>query len=140
MKSWYQKLRGKWLYVLTARVAFYVPELALPDMRVFSLAGKPIARVERDLLTLLPGYAWDGCTVIGRIVETAGTLRASLVHDFLYQLAEQPRFVVPYSQAQVDGTFRRYLPCLAKPIYYLGVRLFGRFFYGDEQESLVIRN
>lgn len=66
------------------------------------------------LLTLNAGYAWDG--VSGTVVDTNKNLRASLVHDALYQLIRQNYLsLIPYrNQADLlfkailieDGTWR----------------------------------
>lgn len=97
-----------------------------------------MARVRGDYLIMSESYAWDGCTIVGRVIETPSTLRASCLHDFLYQLAEQPDYEVPYKQSQADKAFLRYLPFWAKPLWYLGVRLCGWAFYGDDTPSLKI--
>jgi len=34
-----------------------------------------------------PGYTWDGCS--GPTVDTANTMAAGLVHDFLYQMVRE---------------------------------------------------
>lgn len=36
------------------------------------------------MLTILKGYAWDGCS--GPTIDTKDTMRGGLVHDALYQL------------------------------------------------------
>lgn len=124
------------MYELTREMGYHVPELNLPEMKAYSLKGKLMARAQGGFLIISPGYAWDGCTAIGRLVETSETLRASCLHDFLYQLAEQPDYEVPYTQRMVDKAFLRYLPLWAKPLWYLGVRLCGWVFYGDTEQSL----
>ena len=44
----------------------------------------PFLRLETDgLLTISPGYSWDGAS--GPVVDTSEVMRASLVHDALYE-------------------------------------------------------
>ncbi len=142
MSTWYQKSNTDWVYTLTAALGYHVPELRLADMDIRTLAGKLIATVRGGWLIIHEGYSWDGCSVIGRIIETEGTLHASCLHDLLYQLAEQgDAFRVPYCQRDADKAFKRYLPWWAQLIWYGGVRVFGSLYYGDVSPSLkVIRN
>lgn len=139
MSSWYQKSNADWVYTLTQALGYHLPELGLPDMDMRTLAGKLIATVRSGWLIIHEGYSWDGCSVIGRVIETDGTLHASCLHDLLYQLAEQgATFAVPYEQKQADQAFKRYLPWWARWIWYGGVRVFGSLYYGDDSPSLSI--
>ncbi len=139
-EDWCKKIEGKWAYVLTRTLRFWVPELRLGELEIYSLKGELLATAKKGWLLIHAGYTWDGCTCIGRIMETEGTLKASAFHDLGYQLAEQePFYTVPYTQRMIDKAFRRFLPLWAKPIYYLGVRAFGWAFYGDAEKSLDIK-
>lgn len=60
----------------------------------FSLTGK---------LTILKGYAWDGAS--GPAIDTKDILRASLVHDALYQLIRQ-QFLSYSLRDKVDILFK----------------------------------
>ena len=130
---------GNWGYTLTMAISFYLPKLALPPLRARSLKGEPLAEVEGDWLSILPGYAWDGCTGVGRLVESSVTLRASLLHDFLYQLGEQSSYAAPYTRRAADLEFRRHLPCWAKLPYYTGVRALGGIFWRRECDDLRVQ-
>ncbi len=137
--KWYRKEQGRWAYTLARPMAFSVPELHLGVLEIRSLQGHLLARTSQDgILAIASGYSWDGCTAIGRLIETQATLRASLLHDLLYQMAEQSRYKVPFNQLAADRAFKRYLPCWARLIWYGGVRAFGWAFYGDTQDSLLI--
>lgn len=64
----------------------------LVRIAIFSTDVKPPEPIRTDfisldvdgLLTVLPGYAWDGPS--GPTFDTANFMRGSLVHDALYQL------------------------------------------------------
>ncbi len=129
----------RYKYELTTVISFRVPELRMSDLKFYSHKGFLVAQCCAGKLTLSRGYRWDGCTGIGRLIETQQTLIASLLHDFLYQLSEQSSWTPPFSQREADKAFRRLLPCWAKPLYYLGVRVAGWAFWGDKQDSLIIQ-
>ena len=85
---------------------------------------------EQGLLTIKKGYSWDGAS--GPAIDTQNILKASLVHDALYQLMREE--VLPQSsREQADRLLRQI--CLehgmsnfrATYIYY-GVRVFGGCF------------
>ncbi len=138
--SWYYKHDDKTWYTLTESIGFYLPDLKLPDMIIRTLKGDIIADVSRGLITIHKGYSWDGCTVIGLVYENAETLRASALHDLLYQLSEQwPDYVIPYDRDQADQAFASCLSSWRKYLYYLGVLACGRYYFGDQCKSLDIQ-
>jgi len=58
------------------------------------------------LMFIEPGYAWDGAS--GPTIDTKSSIRASLVHDALYQLIRQG--LLPLSErAAIDRLFHRIL-------------------------------
>ncbi len=137
---YYRKLDcHSYKYELTQAISFRVPELRITNLRFSSHKDFLVALSYAGTLTLKSGYRWDGCTGIGRIIETQQTLIASLLHDFLYQLSEQSSWTPPFSQREADKAFRRLLPCWAKPLYYLGVRVAGWAYWGDKEDSLIIQ-
>ncbi|RUM42953.1 MAG: hypothetical protein DSY80_06400 [Desulfocapsa sp.] len=78
------------------------------------------------LLTVLKNYAWDGATAI---IDTRYNLRASLVHDALYQLMREGVLSGEYREA-ADKLFRQLcvedgvFPVIASG-YYWALRQFG---------------
>jgi len=94
-------------------------------------------------ITVLSGYAWDGCTPKiclfdllfgtpdGTVDSRTGrpkTYFASLVHDVLYQ---SRRSGLPLPRATADRFFLRLLALTGftpRAVYYAAVRLFGGFF------------
>ncbi len=136
--NWVRKIKKEWKWQLELAQSFDARGLGLDGLDFRSLKGELLARARGGVLTIYPRYQWDGCTVIGRIIETKGTLRASLLHDFLYQIAEQAHWEEPFTQRQADVAFRELLPLWAKWPWYGGVRLFGWAFYGGNEDSLII--
>lgn len=74
----YYYRRGKF-YVLSRTYTCYVgvfpPQDIVTDFVILTKDG---------WMTLMKGYAWDGPS--GPTIDTKSTLRASLIHDGLYQL------------------------------------------------------
>lgn len=56
-------------------------------------------------LTVKSGYAWDG--VSGPVIDTDYNLRASLVHDALYQLMRQRYLSVRNDRDKADKLFKK---------------------------------
>lgn len=81
---------------------------------------------ERGNLYINGGYAWDGAT---GFPDIPSIMRASLVHDALYQLMRLGYLPVE-SRPVSDDVFRRVclsagMPSLLAAPVYRGVRLFG---------------
>lgn len=91
-------------------------------------------------VTIYKGYAWDGCTPKYKIgsytfgiwdgikssTDLPVTYYASLLHDALYQFYD---LKVPFTRKEIDKLFLEFIPkgFKARYIYYIFVRLFGRF-------------
>lgn len=78
-------------------------------------------------LTISAGYQWDGPS--GPTLATVDGLRASLVHDALYELIRTGR-LASHRRAETDELFRRLLvedgmPRWRARLWYWGVRAFG---------------
>jgi len=83
----------------------------------------------KGTLTIKAGYAWDGPS--GPVVDTKENMRASLVHDALYQLMRQKKLSVKAYKDKADKIFKNI--CIADGIpkkialaYYLGLKLGGK--------------
>ena len=80
-------------------------------------------------LTVARGYAWDGPS--GPVVDTRHNMRASLVHDALYQLMRHKELSVKTHKNKADKLFKKMCiedgvsPVTAQ-IYYLGLKLGGK--------------
>lgn len=85
--------------------------------------------------TVAPYYAWDGPSVVP---DVAGTIEASLIHDALYQFAEEIAKAWGWSVKAVlalaDNMFKWSMQFYKVPevvwkTYYAGVAVFGWFFH-----------
>ncbi len=80
-------------------------------------------------LTVKRGYAWDGPS--GPVIDTQDNMRASLVHDALYQLMRNKQLNARTHRKAADRVFREI--CKADGvsgrtanIWYKGLRRFGK--------------
>ncbi len=58
-------------------------EIHLPQLAGYSCRAKYFQLAEDGYLVIRAGYAWDGPS--GPTIDTSDAMRASLVHDVLYQ-------------------------------------------------------
>jgi len=80
-------------------------------------------------LTIKEGYAWDGPS--GPVVDTKENMRASVVHDALYQLMRQKKLSVTAYKDRADKIFKNIciqdgVPKKIASAYYLGLKLGGK--------------
>lgn len=88
-----------------------------------------VTLTDRGELLVEPGYAWDGAS--GPVPDTRQNMRASLVHDALYQLLRL-EYLQESLRKKVDALFRKMcqedgvwwgMPTL----YYVGLRWFAGY-------------
>ena len=72
-------------YQLKEDYSVFIPEL-VGAIRL-ELVAVPFIRWDAGVLSISPGYAWDGPS--GPTVDTKTFMRGSLVHDALYQLMRE---------------------------------------------------
>lgn len=116
-----QYSRG-WKYRLEAVCKTSVPELKHLKGSLF-----PFIHLEDGVLTIAKGYAWDGPS--GPAFDTSDFMRASLVHDALYQLIREKEFSQVY-RMDADRIMKRIceedgMPWLRVQWCYWAVRKFG---------------
>jgi hypothetical protein len=80
-------------------------------------------------LTIKEGYAWDGPS--GPVVDTKENMRASLVHDALYQLMRLKKLSATAYKDKADKIFKNIcitdgIPKKIASAYYLGLKLGGK--------------
>ncbi len=80
-------------------------------------------------LLIADGYAWDGPS--GPVVDTKENMRASLVHDALYQLMCQRHLSAKTHKDAADKLFKKIciqggVPPATAKIYYLGLKPGGK--------------
>lgn len=86
--------------------------------------------LDSGLLTIHAGYAWDGAS--GPVIDTANSIRATLVHDAVYQLMRE--MVLPYRyRSYCDDLFHSILledgmSWMRAWYWYRAVRIFGSMF------------
>lgn len=109
---------------------------------------KPLADIEQPFITLKTtgtlivkaGYAWDGPS--GPVIDSKRKMRASLIHDALYQLRRQLRLSAG-DMLLADALFRDICiqdglaPWRAR-LYYFGLRKFGRRARDPENKRAVM--
>lgn len=106
----YQRLH-RWKYRLAAPYT-----VTIPINRTLSSPGQYI-RLDRRVLSLKMGYAWDGPS--GPAMDTRNIMRASLIHDALYQLMRESLLDFEY-RGIVDDIFRTH--CLEDGVSRLRAR------------------
>lgn len=104
----------------------YVITLPIPYQEV-PLDTSYLSVSYTGVLTIKRGYAWDGPS--GPTIDTVNSLRASLVHDALYQLIRLKYFPPHYKQL-ADDIFYQILredgmSKIRASIWYKAVKLFG---------------
>lgn len=80
-------------------------------------------------LVVMGGYAWDGPS--GPVEDTKENMRASLVHDALYQLMRKRHLTAKQHRDKADKLFKKI--CIMDGVekdlaqlYYLGLKWFGK--------------
>ena len=95
----YIKYRSDYKYQLANKYELYTsitpPQKIESDFLDLSLSGK---------LVVKKGYAWDGPS--GPVIDTKENLRASLVHDALYQLMRRDFLKTRTYRKAADELFR----------------------------------
>lgn len=94
---------------------------------------------KEGLLTIVKGYAWDGPS--GPVVDAVEFMRASLVHDALYQLIRLELLLPEYKEladlellriCREDGMSRLY-----SYLAYLVVKVCGYIYCDPSSESII---
>ncbi len=95
---------------------------------------------KKGKLTIKKGYAWDGPS--GPVPDTRKNMRASVVHDALYQLMRNKELDTRTYRKEADEEFRDI--CIADGVskrmaktYYKGLRKYGRPAASPEQKKKI---
>ena len=93
-------------------------------------------------LTVKKGYAWDGPS--GPIIDTKENMRASLVHDALYQLMRKEELSTRTHRKAADELFRGIckddgVSSLTANVYYKALRKYGKPAAGPENKKKIHR-
>lgn len=102
--------------------------------------GNSFVYLKDNILNIKNGYAWDGAS--GPAIDTRNIMRASLIHDALYQLMREdmiPRSARKladkelYNLCKLDGMSR-----FRAGYVYFFVRLFGSLFIKPRLNELKV--
>lgn len=90
--------------------------------RLFSL--------QSTTMIVRPGYAWDGPS--GPTIDTKNAIRASLLHDVLYQAMREKLIPRKRNRRIADAVFRKILKedgmhFFRRWLWWISVRLFGGY-------------
>lgn len=101
-----------------------------------------IALDRQGNLTVKAGYAWDGTS--GPVIDTDNNLRASLVHDALYQLIRNRSLSARECKDKADRLFQKLCKedGVAPPVaqlYYEALKKFGKPATEPKNEKPVLR-
>ena len=93
-------------------------------------------------LTVKKGYAWDGPS--GPVIDTQENLRASLIHDALYQLMRREHLKARTHRKTADKVFRDIckedgVSSFRANIYYTALRKYGKPAASPENKKKVHR-
>jgi len=135
----------------TERISYrsgYKHQLAKPYS--LSISIKPKQDIDTEFikldkagkLTIVKGYAWDGAS--GPVKDEKENMRASLVHDALYQLIRNRKLSKTAHRNKADKLFEKICiedgvsRALAR-VYYLGLKVLGEPFADPKKKKKVHR-
>jgi len=129
----YRKIEDKKYKYLITHPYFVELDLSIPvDVHTifYSIVGSN--------LQIFPGYKWDGAS--GPTIDTKNTMRASCVHDVLYQMIRMKQIDGSFKYAadkefhkmmcedsEATNPIQKGLNTLRNGYFYWAVRLFGGF-------------
>ena len=94
------------------------------------------------LLTIKEAYAWDGPS--GPVIDTEENMRASVVHDALYQLMRHEELKARTYRKAADQIFKELciedgVSSVRASLYYKALRRFGRPATSPQNKKVVTR-
>ncbi|MDE0100879.1 MAG: DUF1353 domain-containing protein [Bryobacterales bacterium] len=122
----YSRVGGKYKFRLDVYGAYVLPPDLAREVRGWNVRT-PFYTIKSGAISAQAGYAWDGAS--GPVFDTHRTLRATLIHDILYQAMRQ-RKINPADRKLADRTMLAILKedrmwPHRRVWWYLAVRLFG---------------
>ena len=115
-----------------------------------SISIKPKSNIETEFidldtdgdLTVKNGYAWDGPS--GPVKDTDENMRASLVHDALYQLMRNDKIKSRTHRKAADQEFKDICKAdgvsnFRASVYYKALRKFGKPAASPQNKKVVVR-
>ena len=124
MSKPYIRYRSGYKYQLATRYSILINIKPKKDIKT-----EFIKLDAKGKLTIKRGYAWDGPS--GPVVDTKENMRASLVHDALYQLMRHEELSTKAYKDKADKIFKKI--CIedgvskkTAAIYYYGLKIGGK--------------
>ncbi len=123
----YSRVGGKYKFRLEAYGVYVLPPCLAKEARKWN-ASDPFYTIKSGTISAQVGYAWDGAS--GPVLDTHRTLRATLIHDILYQAIRQhkidraDRRLADRIMLAILKEDRMWFP--RRLCWYAAVRLFGR--------------
>lgn len=121
----------------------------LPETEMFQTQITPSELLETDfitlntdgVLTLSAGYAWDGAS--GPALDTPSFMRASAVHDALYQLMkigllDIDRWFKPSNKEMIIWAKKDGMPWIRQKWCYAAVQTFGKKYMNRNNDDMKI--
>ena len=102
MADWYRSLK-RYKYQTLEEVVYWT-RWRLPRMQSVATEKGWVHLTGDGRLTIQRGYCWDGAS--GPTFDTPSTMRASLVHDALYQLLREGK-LPPWFRKKADLCLKR---------------------------------
>lgn len=137
MADAYIRYRSGYKYQLASDYAITIS--IKPEMDI----ATPFIRLDtKGNLTIVNGYAWDGPS--GPVIDTRENLRASLVHDALYQLMRLRFLSAKRYKDLADKIFKKLctIDGVSHPMaqaYYLGLKIGGKPSTDPKNERKIYR-
>jgi hypothetical protein len=132
---------GEYKYQNWENFGLYLPPtFALNEKLVYNPGPIYIVLTSEGFLSISKGYAWDGPS--GPVKDTPENMRASLVHDALYQLIRQK--ILPASlRKAADKVFRKMcvhdgVPQWQAWTWYYGLRWLGSAAASPKNRKLIM--
>ena len=128
----------KWRFTLQETVRFFLDHETPATNKTLGFAdraGNQWLTITGRVVEIAGGYSWNGCSPrpLGKwgiwwlgTPDVPATIKASLPHDVLYQMMDQPGF--PYTRGDIDRIFLRVMQLHGWPLaraYWAAVRTCG---------------
>ena len=120
------------------------------DYSIKNISIKPKSNIDTDFISLdvhgnlliKKGYAWDGPS--GPVIDTEENMRASLVHDALYQLMRNKHLSTRTHRKAADQLFKDIceddgVSKLRAHAYYQALRMFGKPAASPQNKKIIHR-
>jgi hypothetical protein len=131
------RYKSKYKYQLVEKYEVIIPIVQPDDIKTKFINLDPAGN-----LTVKNSYAWDGPS--GPVIDTHENMRASLVHDALYQLMRMEKLSARTHRKTADKLFRDMckkdgVSNFRASVYYKALRKFGKPSASPENKKEIYR-